>query len=156
MQRSKCHAGHPLSRIKSILFILSICLFSVSLSHAGDKFLVLPAINLLLLRDETCGIIYYDNDPKYDLIYKGLYYYRPEMSHTSYRLEQLSDSEFNRLSMTDKRKVADKLLASLFFGYPANTMENKITSGNFLCSVRKGLFEKKNNMAWVVLSCTIG
>lgn len=149
MQQSECHAGHPLSRIQSILFILSVCLFSVSLSHAADKLLVLPAINLLLLGNETCGINYYDNDPKYDLIYKGLYYYRPEMSHISYRLEQLSDSEFNGLSMAGKRKVADKLLASLFFGYPPKTLENKITSGNFLCSVRKGLSEDENNMAWV-------
>ena len=152
MQQNEQQAAHPLSRI-IILFTLSVSLFSLSVSHAGESFLILPAIHLLLngnvYEDETCGINYIDNDPKYDLVYEGLYYYQPDMSHTRYGLEQLSDSEFNQLSMTDSRKVADNLLAALFFGYPAQTLENKITSGNFLCSVRKGLSEKNNNMAWV-------
>ena len=152
MRQNEQQAAHPLSRI-IILFTLSVSLFSLSVSHAGESFLILPAIHLLLngnvYEDETCGINYIDNDPKYDLVYEGLYYYQPDMSHTRYGLEQLSDSEFNQLSMTDSRKVADNLLAALFFGYPAQTLENKITSGNFLCSVRKRLSEKNNNMAWV-------
>jgi hypothetical protein len=61
----------------------------------------------------------------------------------------LSDSEFNRLSITNKRIVADKLLTSLFFGYPFQELEAKMASGHFLCSVRKGLTEKQNNMVEV-------
>ena len=153
MVYNKHQTSPPLSLITIILSLLITCLFPISLSYAGQGFVILPAINLLLngdvLVDANCGINYIDNDEKYDLVYRGLYYYQPEMSHTSYGLEQLSDSEFNRLSSTDKRKVADNLLAALFFGYPAQTLDNKITSGNFLCSVRKGLFEKNNDMVWV-------
>lgn len=119
-----------------------ICITPV---HA-DILRYLPAI---LSGNPSCTISYEDDDPKYDLAYLGLYYFRPDMSHESYRLPQLTDQEFNALSLTDRRKVADTLLSSLFYGYPADILKQKITSRDFLCSVRKGLFEKTNNMVWV-------
>ncbi len=130
------------------LLTVGILLCAVPLSHANDNnILILRAVNFLLLSgNKTCNIYYSADDAKYNLAYQGLYYYQPEMSHTSYRLKQLSDKEFNQLSMDNRRKVADKLLTSLFFGYPAPVLDQKLTSGNFLCSVHKGLFEKKNNM----------
>ena len=141
--------GPPLSSFTIILSLLIACLLPVSLARADQGFVILPAIKLLLNGnthvDATCGIDYSYNDEKYELVYRGLYYYQPEMSHTGYGLDQLSDSEFNRLSETDRRKVADNLLTALFFGYPAPTLEDKISSGSFLCSVRKGLFEKIND-----------
>lgn len=149
MQKAEYQRMPSLSRIKTIFFILSFYLFPASLLHAAENVGFLPAINLLLNSNKFCFIDYVDNDPKYGLIYKGLHYYRPEMPHTQYVLEQFSDSDFNRLSVTDRHKVADKLLATLFFGYPPQPLQQKITSGNFLCSLRQGLFVETNDMVLV-------
>ena len=149
MQKTKHQRIALLFRIKTLLIILSFHFFSVPLLQAADNDCFFPAINLLLNSNKSCFIDYVDNDPKYDIRYKGLYYYQPEMPHTQYVLEQFSDSEFNRLALTDRRKVADKLLATLFFGYPPQALQQKITSGNFLCSLRQGLFKETNNMILV-------
>jgi hypothetical protein len=118
--------------------------------HATENPTLIPVINLLLNNgNKSCSIDYIDDDPKYDLAYKGLYFYQPAMPHTQYELEQLSDADFNSLTLTDRRKVADKLLATLFYGYPPQVLHQKITSGNFLCSIRQGLFTEKNDMVWV-------
>ena len=139
------------NKIRFRLTLLLCCLFTTvsSTSRAGDELVLLRAVNLLLLGNATCSINYDPDDPKYDLEYKGLYFYRQDQSPSSYRLPQLSDSVFNRLSESDKRKVADKLLSTLFFGYPAPELEDKINSGTFLCSVRRGLAESRNDMALV-------
>lgn len=130
-----------------ILFIFSIVLSTVASTHAADNTCLLPIINLLFNNgNKSCFIDYIDDDPKYDLVYKGLYYYKPVMPHTQYVLEQLSDAEFNNLTLADRKKVADKLLAILFYGYPPEVLQQKITSGNFLCSVRQGLFTETIDM----------
>ena len=120
--------GPPLSSFTIVLSLFIACLLPVSLARADQGFVILPAIKLLLNGnahvDATCGIDYSYNDEKYELVYRGLYYYQPEMPHTGYGLDQLSDSEFNRLSETDRRKVADNLLTALFFGYPAPLTDN--------------------------------
>jgi hypothetical protein len=132
--------------LATIFLIVSIVLGGAHLSHAGDNILqFLPAI----IANPTCSLSYDADDPKYDLVYKGLYYYQQDLSSSGYKLRQLSDGRFNRLSMSDKRKVADKLLTSLFFGYPAPVLDQKLTSSHFLCSVRRDLSEEKNNMPQV-------
>lgn len=138
-----------LSRFK--VYFLACCLVAAGAGavQAADDFVLLPAINLLLLTNETCTVSSDPDDPKYDLVYKGLQFYQPDMSPSRYRLRQLSDRSFNRLSMADRRKVADKLLSSLFFGYPAPELKQKISSNTFLCSVRQGLAEARNNMTAV-------
>jgi len=129
-----------------IFLIVAFVLGSAPASHADfDYLLYLPAI----VGNRPCNLSYDSDDPKFDLAYEGLYYFRPDMASSDYELTQLSDSKFNRLSMQDKRKVADKLLTSLFFGYPAPILKQKITSRHFLCSIRKGLSVAKNNMAQV-------
>jgi len=137
-------------RLKKIVFILSFFLFPIASMHAAENAALLPAINLLLNNgNKSCFIDYIDDDPKYDLVYKGLYYYQPVMPHTQYVLEQLSDAEFNNLPLADRKKVADKLLATLFYGYPPQVLRQKITSGNFLCSIRHGMSKETNDMAAV-------
>ncbi len=134
----------------AIFLIVGFC-GTVRMSHAADRdLLTLRAVNLLLLGDNTTCDMNYDTDnPKFDLAYRGLYYYRPDMSPSGYKLRPLSDATFNGLSMIDKRKVADKLLTTLFFGYPAPVLNQKLTSGHFLCSVRRELSTEENNMPLV-------
>lgn len=150
MQQTKAQQRVSGGYLKRIFFILSIFLFTPPAVHAAENPALLPVINLLLNNgNKSCFIDYIDDDPKYDLVYKGLYYYTPVMPHTQYVLEQLSDAEFNNLTLSDRKKVADKLLATLFYGYPPQVLLQKITSGSFLCSIRHGLFTDTNDMVWV-------
>ena len=71
--------------------------------------------------------------------YKGLVFYHKNLPPSSYKLEQLSDSDFNALSSAQKLQVANKLLNSLFFGYPLKELQEKIDSGGFLSSIRASL-----------------
>ncbi len=150
MQKTEPQQKVSRFRIKQIILILSFFFSSVSLVNAAENVCLLPVLNLLLNSgNKPCIINYIDDDPKYDIVYKGLNYYRPEMPHTEYVLEQFSDSDFNKLSLADRRKVADKLLATLFYGYPPHALQEKITSGNFLCSIRQGMRNETNNMVFV-------
>ena len=54
----------------------------------------------------------------------------------------MSDAEFNALSESNKLLVADKLLSSLFFGYPLSTLKEKIASASFMHDVAKELKEE--------------
>ncbi len=150
MQKKEHQKMSSLFRIKTTLFILISLLFPPSLLYSADNNALFPIINLLLNSDKPCLINYPpDDDPKYDIVYKGLYYYRADMPHTQYAMAQLSDSEFNKLSLNDRRKVADKLLSALFYGYPPALLQSKITSGNFLCSLRQSLLVETNDMVAV-------
>ena len=136
----------------ALIFLLFLSILPPSLkADEQAALLTLRAVSLLLLKSDnaSCSISYDSSDPKYDISYQGLWYYQPEMSHTSYKMAQLTDAEFNQLSMDERRKVADKLLSSLFFGYPAPVLDNMLRAGTFLCSVRQGLFSERNNMAAV-------
>ena len=116
-------------------------------AEEDDILTLLPSI--IAGSPACCPISYRDSDPKYGLQYLGLYYFSPDMSHRKYGLAQLSDLDFNRLSLSDRRKVADKLLSTLFFGYPEDVLLEKINARRFLCNVRKGLMEETNDMVAV-------
>jgi len=86
-----------------------------------------------------------DDDPKYALTYKGLRFYAKDLAPSSYRLPQIDDKLFNILSSEKKLLIADKLLSSLFFGYPLPTLKKRIDSGTFISSLQAQLKEKRNN-----------
>jgi len=88
-------------------------------------------------------------DTKYNTEYKGLTLYHKPMDPSSYKLAQLSDADFNALNSTQKRKVANTLLSTLFFGYPLHTLEEKIADGHFISSVYNGLLEERTDKAWL-------
>jgi len=88
-------------------------------------------------------------ETKYDLSYKGLSFYYQNKPASSYRLTQLSDTEFNALDSMQKYQVADKLLSSLFFGYPQAELEEKVTAGDFLSSIRSGLERDTTDHEWL-------
>ncbi len=89
------------------------------------------------------------DDPRYQLSYKGLRFFAPSLPQSAYTLEQVDDAFFNRLSDDQKRQVADKLLTTLFFGYPQPVLESRIAQGDFIASTLKGLHQELNDKASV-------
>ena len=84
-----------------------------------------------------------NEQPSYS--YKGLQFYYKELSPDQYRLEQLSDEDFNALPKDKKLKVANNLLNSLFFGYPLKDLERRVNSGNFISNIRDSLTKNQIN-----------
>lgn len=85
----------------------------------------------------------------YDLEYKGLTFYHKNIPTSQYTLIPITDAKFNALSETHKRQVADKLLSTLFFGYPLNILEEKIDSGTFITTILNGLDEDRTDEAFL-------
>ena len=83
------------------------------------------------------------------LSYKGLQFFYEPLDSASYKLEQLSDSDFNALSQENRLKVANKLLNTLFFGYELPELKDKINQGNFITSVQNGLKEQTTDIGWL-------
>ena len=77
--------------------------------------------------------------------YKGLTFYYKNLPSSAYTLKQLSDATFNALTETDKLTVANKLLETLFYGYPLKVLQAKIDSGNFIESIRSSLNEDRTD-----------
>jgi len=75
--------------------------------------------------------------------YKGLVFYKENLSSSNYRLKQLNDAKFNQLTPNQKLHVADTLLSTLFFAYPLKTLQSKIESQTFIEEVRNALSEDK-------------
>ncbi len=82
---------------------------------------------------------------KYDLEYKELSFYEKVKPYSEYKLELLSDSDFNSLSEENKLQVANKLLETLFFGYEYNMLQQKIDSGNFISTLKDNLNKNISN-----------
>ncbi len=87
------------------------------------------------------------SDSKYQLTYKGLRFFAPALTQSSYKLAQVDDKVFESLTPLQKREVADKLLATLFFGYPQPLLEEKISRGNFISSLFRQLHQDINDKA---------
>jgi len=83
------------------------------------------------------------------LSYKGLQFFYEPMEPSEYKLEQLSDSDFNALSQENKLKVAHKLLNTLFFGYELGVLKDKINEGDFISSTQKALSIQTTDIAWL-------
>jgi len=85
----------------------------------------------------------------YDLSYRGLTFYYKNIPYTDYKLDQLTNSEFNALDAAQKLQVANKLLSTLFFGYPYKTLKGKIASGTFIDDIQEGFTQEKTDRAWL-------
>ena len=81
--------------------------------------------------------------------YNGLTFYHKNMPASEYKLNQLTNEEFYALNESQKLQIADKLLTSLFFGYPLHELKAKITEGNFLSGVRNGLEIETTDRGWL-------
>jgi len=88
-------------------------------------------------------------NPKFDITYKGLTLYQKNLVVDDYSLSQLTDTEFNALTNSQKLTVANTLLGTLFFGYPQKILQEKINSGSFISNIRQGLEEDRTDKAWL-------
>ncbi len=88
-------------------------------------------------------------DSKYAMAYEGLSFYYENVPSSTYKLNQLTDSEFNALDEAQKLQVSNNLLNTFFFGYPQNELQEKIDSGNFISQVRSGLKEERTDRGWL-------
>jgi hypothetical protein len=64
-------------------------------------------------------------------------------------LNQLTDNKFNTYTLAKKLRIANSLLSTLFFGYPQNTLLEKINSGTFISDLREGLAEDRIDKGWL-------
>jgi hypothetical protein len=90
-----------------------------------------------------------ESDPKFDISYKGLTLYHKNLTVDQYALTQLTDNQFNSYPLSIKLEVANALLSTLFFGYPQNTLLEKINSGTFISDLREGLNEDRTDKGWL-------
>ena len=81
--------------------------------------------------------------------YKGLVFYHKTLPSSSYKLEQINDDKFNALSDAQKLQVANKLLNTLFFGYPLKKLKTKIDSGTFISDIQNGLSVDSTDKEWL-------
>ena len=81
--------------------------------------------------------------------YKGLVFYYKNLPSSSYKLEQIDDSKFNALNNSQKLQVANKLLNTLFFGYPLKKLKTKIDSGTFISDIQNGLSVDSTDKEWL-------
>lgn len=109
--------------LKHIIPINLLLLFTIFLTACGST------EDSVATEDVSSG------DPKFAISYEGLSFYNQEMPQESYKLEPLTDSDFNALEDSKKLLVADKLLSTLFFGYELPLLKEKINSGKFLSTV---------------------
>jgi hypothetical protein len=136
------HSSHALIRWTSILFI-SLLLTNCGGGGSSGTAATTGTTAGTTTTEETAS------DPKYDISYKGLTFYYKDMSPSEYKLNQLTNDEFNALNNAQKLQVANKLLTTLFFGYPLNELEEKIDSDNFIAGIRSGFEEERTDKAWL-------
>ena len=86
-------------------------------------------------------------DSKYSIEYKGLHFYYKNLSPSTYKLNQLTSSEFESFNREKKLLVANKLLSTLFFSYPQKELESKIESGSFIDDLKSSLEEERTDKA---------
>lgn len=79
--------------------------------------------------------------------YLGIQIYQLNMPSSRYQLPLLSDSEFNALSPTDKLMVAEKLLATLFYGMEYTELESIIAGGKFMTTLQEMVKKRESNLA---------
>jgi hypothetical protein len=87
------------------------------------------------------------DDPKYTYEYEGMTLYKMNMPNNAYHLHSLSDSEFYTLTLPQKRVVADKLLATLYFGVPKEAFETMIASSTFMSDIETMITQERNDLS---------
>ncbi len=117
------------------------------------QLLQLTLISLALMLFTACssgeGINSSNSSDKYSIDYKGLIFYSKNAPLRNYKLKSLSNKEFNNLDNLKQLAVADKLLSTLFYGYPLKEIESMLASGSFLTTVQDSLNIEKIDKLWL-------
>jgi len=117
------------------------------------QLLQLSLISLALMLFTACGsgegINSSNSSDKYSIEYKGLSFYSKNAPLRNYKLKSLSNKEFNKLDSLKQLAVADKLLSTLFYGYPLKEIESMLASGSFLTTVQDSLNREKIDKLWL-------
>ncbi|CAA6822526.1 MAG: Unknown protein [uncultured Sulfurovum sp.] len=71
--------------------------------------------------------------------FQGVNVFSTALSFNDYGLESMSDSDFNDLSIENKRLLASKLLSVLFYGLPKTDLDILINSGTFISTIQAKL-----------------
>ena len=97
----------------------------------------------------TASTVVTIKDGKYSSEDHGLSVYIENKPSNEYQLQQLTDTSFNSLSKQNQYKVADKLLSTLFFGYPRDELKQRIDSGHFISEIQQQFLVSSNDMGEV-------
>lgn len=79
--------------------------------------------------------------------FKGMPLYANELQTGQYQLTAMTDTAFYQLSEARQRWVADKLLATLYFGLPNKALSERIQSGAFISGLLAELSDTQNDVA---------
>ena len=88
----------------------------------------------------------YIKDSKFKLEDNNIQIFVESMSSDNYIMSQISDDEFNELSLNKQYQVAEKLLSSMFFSYGKNELDDMINSGEFISTIKSTLSDDLNDM----------
>ncbi len=83
----------------------------------------------------------------YSFTYKGMPLYSREMPISQYALTPVSNTRFYSLTEAQQEIVADKLLATLYFGMPREEIKSLIDGGDFITSIRTMINESTNDLS---------
>ncbi|MCF6330896.1 MAG: hypothetical protein L3I99_05045 [Sulfurimonas sp.] len=82
----------------------------------------------------------------YSFSYKGMPLYSKDMQISQYGLTPISNTRFYSLTDAQQEIVADKLLATLYFGMPREDIKSLIDGGDFITSIRTMINESTNDL----------
>ena len=83
------------------------------------------------------------------LKFRGIQLYALNMPISKYKLNAITDSDLNRLSNLDKLKIANKLLASLYYGMPYKRLQSLLDNGNFIATLKQEMQGHSSNFTQV-------
>lgn len=86
------------------------------------------------------------HDSHYSTLEQGIQVFVEDLPVDRYKLLPLTDADFNALSEENKWKVADKLLASMFFGYPLPELKKRLESNTFISDIQNQIRSFTNDM----------
>ncbi len=115
--------------------------------------ILFPAVLSLLLLgcqgESTNNTDTASNDSQSISTYEGLVLYAKNLPVSSYKLKPMDDASFNALSSAEQKKVADKLLSTLYFGMPEEKMQEMLASQTFISTIEKQIQQSSNDLSAV-------
>jgi len=88
-----------------------------------------------------------NNEIDLDANFQGLRVFATALRFDDYKLEPITDTDFNALSPNNQRIVANKLLSALFYGIPKTKLDEMIKSGKFISTIKKEINTPNKDVA---------